>query len=58
MENQIEQMIANYENLSEAEQAHVDAAIDWASTDHTICECGKKVDDLSLIHISEPTRPY
>ena len=47
MENQIEQMIANYENLSEAEQAHVDAAIDWASTDHTICECSKKVDDCA-----------
>ena len=47
MENQIEQMIANYENLSEAEQAHVDAAIDWASTDPTICECGKKVDDCA-----------
>ena len=47
MENQIEQMIANYENLSEAEQAHVAAAIDWASTDHTICECGKKVDDCA-----------
>ena len=47
MENQIEQMIANYENLSEAEQAHVDAAIDWATTDHTICECGKKVDDCA-----------
>ena len=47
MENQIEQMIANYENLSEAAQAHVDAAIDWASTDPTICECGKKVDDCA-----------
>ena len=47
MENPIDTMIANYENLSEAEQAHVDAAVDWANTDHTICECGKKVDDCA-----------
>ncbi len=44
----------DYEKLTEEQQAHVDAANDAATDDHTICMCGKLIDecDESYVHMT------
>jgi hypothetical protein len=50
----LEEMIKEYENLTEEQQAHVDASLD-AQSDEGLCGCGKNVDDCpdSYSHMSQ-----
>ena len=43
MENLLKEAVKNYDNLSESEQAHVDAALD-SMDDNNICMCGMTLD--------------
>ena len=48
MLSRVDQVIngdTGYEDLTEEQQAHVDAALDSYDEDYTICTCGKKIDD-------------
>ena len=40
----LQEMIKNYETLSESEQAHVDAALDSMDDDNNTCMCGEEMD--------------
>ena len=48
MLDRVDQVIngdTGYEDLTEVQQAHVDAALDSYDEDYTMCICGKKIDD-------------
>ena len=50
----LEDMIKEYDNLTEEQQAHIDAALD-SQDDCNLCMCGKNVDDCpdSYSHMTQ-----
>lgn len=40
----LDKAIKDYDDLSDAEQAHVDAALDAQDDNHDVCMCGKLID--------------
>tara|TARA_X000000950_G_scaffold286213_1_gene394419 strand:+ start:551 stop:736 length:186 start_codon:yes stop_codon:yes gene_type:complete len=60
--NWLKEAIENYNNLSESEQAHVDAALDDCceiiQDDEGLCLCGKKLSEGDIECYSHMTQGY